>query len=243
MGDVDSSTRPALHGRSFDEYRDSYRAQVEQAIGFAGKGLDFFASIKAGTLLELAQRYVGDPKRLTILDIGCGIGFTDRFLIPSVRAVHGVDTSRECIDAARHANPGGEYRVYEGTELPYDDASFDVTFVFNVIHHVHMPDRQRFIREMSRVTRPGGLVVAIEQNPLNPLTRLAVARCSFDDGCELARRRAIEALFKGTDCSLLESRYVLFFPWAGRIFRWIERGLRHVPFGAQYLVVGQRGPN
>src|SRR6266550_5973957 len=105
--------------RSFDRYNDSYRKEVEQAIGFCGQDLDFYARIKAGALLELTRKYVGDPRKLDFLDIGCGIGVTDRFLIPHVAALHGVDTSAECVRAAALTNQAAKYRSYDGRELPY----------------------------------------------------------------------------------------------------------------------------
>ena len=224
----------------FDRYKDSYRKEVEKAIGFCGQDLDFYARIKARALLELTARHLGDPRHLAFLDIGCGIGVTDRFLLPHVRELRGVDTSVDSVRAAALANEAAEYRSYDGRTLPYLDSTFDVSFVFNVIHHIHMPERPQFVREMARVTRIGGLVVVIEQNPLNPLTRLAVSRCAFDDGCELARRRAVVALFSSIHGTVLESRYVMFFPWRGGLFRRLECHLRHVPFGAQYLVATRR---
>ena len=91
----------------------------------------------------------------------------------------GVDPSEAMIEAARKANPEADYRVADGTELPFEDGSFDLAFAVCVLHHVAPPDRPAFVAELARVTRPGGLTVVFEHNPLNPLTRLAVRRCTI----------------------------------------------------------------
>lgn len=41
-------------------------------------------------------------------------------------------------------------------------------------------------------------------------------------------------------CELVETRYIMFVLWGGPLMRVVERALRHVPLGAQYLVVGRR---
>ena len=94
-----------------------------------------------------------------------------------------------------------------------------------------------FLREMRRVVRPGGLVCLIEHNPLNPLTRLAVARCEFDRDAALLRSGK-----RGADggCRIApdRSQYFVLLPWATPFMRRIERGLRNLPFGAQYVACG-----
>ena len=87
------------------------------------------------------------------------------------------------------------------------------------------------------MTRPGGLVAVFEHNPLNPLTRLVVRRCAFDEGVVLVRRRDLERLVAsgGRDVA---SRYLLFTPWKAT---WaLERRLGGVPFGAQYVTYAAR---
>ena len=65
-----------------------------------------------------------------------------------------------------HARERG-LEVKEGsvTELPFDDASFDVTCSFKVLAHV--PDIGKALAEMARVTRPGGVMLAEFYNPLS----------------------------------------------------------------------------
>jgi len=248
---TDASSCPAHSQRSrvppgvkilanFDRYKDAYRREVQKAIGFSGRDVEFFAQAKARVLLQIAERHLGRTQNLRVLDVGCGIGLMDRFLRSHVDELHGVDLSVECIAAATAVNPDVEYRSYDGSRLPYDDERFDLSFVMNVLHHIHMPERRNFISEMCRVTRSRGLVLVIEQNPLNPLTRLAVSRCTFDDGCELARRRAVERLFDGNGARLVETRYIMFLPWSGRFVDKVEFALRGIPLGAQYVVVGER---
>ena len=90
------------------------------------------------------------------------------------------------------------------------------------------------------MVRPGGLVVVIEHNPMNPLTRMAVARCDFDEGVELASRKEARRLFVARGLQPVEHPYILFFPWRGNAPRRVERWLTWLPFGAQYIVAGRK---
>src|SRR5262245_42399095 len=113
----------------FDPYRDSYRDAVERSIGFARTELAFVTRAKARALLELSARRVGDPHRLSFLDVGCGPGETDRMLEGRVGGLAGVDIAPQMVDAARKRNPWAEYRaIRREAPLPYEPGTFDVTF-------------------------------------------------------------------------------------------------------------------
>ena len=223
----------------FDVYSDSYRAEIEQALPFGAMDLDRFTEAKADQLLELARRRLGLPETLTVLDVGCGTGETDRFLARRFSALHGVDMSEGLIERAREAVPAVEYRSYDGGRLPYEDSSFDLSFCINVMHHVPPPEWNRFVGEMRRATRPGGIVAVFEHNPLNPLTRRVVSRCSFDEDAVLLRRRRTKGLLAAAGLEPAEAGYILFLPLAARWARAVERPLRWVPLGAQYYVAAR----
>jgi hypothetical protein len=62
----------------YDRYRDRYEDDLDRALAFSGKRHEFFTRAKADELLRLARNYVGDLGRIDALDVGCGIGLTDR---------------------------------------------------------------------------------------------------------------------------------------------------------------------
>lgn len=223
----------------FDRFRESYGAELQRAAGFAGQEAGFFIRVKAEELLDVVRRRVGEPSQLRALDVGCGVGLTDEFLAPSFRELHGVDVSAGMVDAARRANPTVGYHVGDGRRLPFDDASFEVAFAICVIHHVAPPERVQFARELRRVIAPGGLVVVFEHNPLNPLTRLVVSRCAFDEDVSLLGVRELTLLLTGAGLDRPERRYVLFSPIDRPIMRRAERFLGSVPLGAQYYVAAE----
>ncbi len=223
-----------------DAYSDSYREQVESAISFAGAGLDLYTRRKADVLLDLASR-VGAPAQLSFLDVGCGIGETDRFLEGRVGRLTGVDVAPRALERARAANPWAEYRdAEEGGPLPVEDASVDVCFAICVLHHVRREERVPLLREMTRACRPGGLVAIFEHNALNPLTRRAVHGCEFDRDAELLGLRESLDLLWAAGLPRPQGRYIVFFPREGRLLRGIERRLRWLPLGAQFAVFAQR---
>jgi SAM-dependent methyltransferase len=191
-------------------------------------------------LTELAQRELGDPQQVRALDVGCGPGETDTFLVGRLRAIEGVDVSEGVLETARERNPGVTYQLYDGKRLPYEDGTFDLVFTICVVHHVPPTRWQEFVGELARVVRPGGVLAVVEHNPLNPLTRLAVSRCAFDDDAVLLGRRRTESLVQAAALELRPSRYIIFFPWRSKTLSRAERGLRRVPLGAQYVVTGRR---
>ena len=93
---------------------------------------------------------------------------------------------------------------------------------------------------MARVLRPGGLALILEHNPWNPLTRLAVARCPFDDDAILLGPSEATRHLSGAGLVREEKRYILFFPFDARIFRRVESGLGALPLGAQYYVASRK---
>jgi len=225
--------------KSFDRFEDSYESELEDVLRFSGQDADFFTRAKAQALCELTRRHVGEPAELSALDIGCAVGLTDTFLTPAFGHVTGVDVSAPLVERAAARNPKASYAAYDGGRLPYDDGSFDVVFAFCVLHHVPLPDRAGFVNEMHRVTRAGGIAVVGEHNPLNPLTRLVVSRCAFDDDAVLLGAREVDRLFGDAALRLVERRYILIAPWEAPIIHRLERTLRKLPLGAQYLTTGR----
>lgn len=97
-----------------------------------------------------------------ILDVGSGTGalaFALTQAIPSVR-VTGVDPSLAYVRYAQARTPGDRVRfsVGDAQALQFPDASVDKTLSLLVMNFI--PDPEKALREMMRVTRPGGIVAA-----------------------------------------------------------------------------------
>ena len=224
---------------STDAYGDRYRAEVRRAIGFVRQDHDFFVEAKARHLARIVAEHAGDPSHLRALDVGCGIGLTDRFLTSTFASLDGVDVSPEAVASATRRNPSVRYDVYDGRVLPYEDETFDVAFAVCVVQVLAPSSRLPFVREMARVVKRNGLVVVFEHNPLNPLTRLAARRWGTD-GAQLVTRRALADLVRTGGLEAVASRYILFFPFRSQLAGALERRLERVPAGAQYVVAARR---
>lgn len=233
---TETTTGPAL----FDAYGDSYRDAVQSSIAFAGANLDHFTEVKAEHVLDLCRRHLGDPSRQRVLDVGCGVGVTDRLLVDHLGDLHGVDVSSAEVARAADDVPGATYQSYDGVRLPHPDGSFDLSFCINVIHHVPVAQWPSFVAELARVVRPGGLVAVFEHNRFNPLTRRAVAACEFDADATLVPRRRLRRLVQDAGLTPIESPYIVFLPFGGAAAFRVDRLLRAVPAGAQYYLAARR---
>jgi ubiquinone/menaquinone biosynthesis C-methylase UbiE len=230
---------PLVAPAAFDRFAADYENALNDAIAFAGAPHDVYVSAKVEALLRLVRRrLIGAPSEA--LDVGCGVGLTDRHLLSHVGTLHGVDVSEEMVAVARERNPDVEYRTYDGSALPYDEGRFDLVFAICVLHHVAPAARPALFGELRRVVRPGGLITVFEHNPLNPLTRRVVRSCRFDEDVELLGRRRLAESLRAARVEVTDQEYLLFFPWRGNVLRALERRLARVPLGAQYVVAGRR---
>ncbi len=222
----------------FDSYDKSYGAVVQSSIDFSGLPHSFFMAAKADILRDIIAARLGGRQKPAALDVGCGVGEFHPLIHGAFRRLCGTDVSAASIAQAKRNNPSVEYEAYDGRVLPYDRAAFDLATAICVMHHVPPARRLDFLSEMRRIVRPGGLVCIIEHNPLNPLTRLAVARCEFDRDAVLLRAGQTCRLMTGSGLRDVETRFFLLLPWATPLMRRIEHGLAHAPLGAQYVSCG-----
>jgi len=224
----------------FDEYKDSYRDELRKSIAFAHQDHDFYTELKADYLLRLGTEFLGPAASLRVLDVGCGVGLTDRFLVGKVAELHGIEIAAGPLERARSAVPEAMFTAYDGQSIPFEDHRFDLAFAICVVHHVPPARWKAFIGEMKRVVKPGGLVMIFEHNHWNPGTRRVVDTCVFDRNAVLLTARETRALMTGNGLAIARSRYIVFFPFRHALLQWLDRRLGWCPLGAQYVVVGRK---
>jgi len=113
-----------------------------------------------------------DPRSgQSILDLAAGTGSSSVvFAKPGVRVVAG-DFSQGMLAVGRKRHPEIEFAFADATALPFEKAEFDaVTISFGLRNVV---DTSKALREMLRVTKPGGRLVVCEFSKVtNPVVRL-----------------------------------------------------------------------
>jgi SAM-dependent methyltransferase len=107
-----------------------------------------------------------------VVDVGCGTGALTAVLAELVGAanVAGVDPSEPFVAQACARVPGADLRVAPAEALPFEDAAFDAALSQLVFHFVSNPVAA--VREMARVTRPGGRVAACVWDMTGGMTML-----------------------------------------------------------------------
>jgi SAM-dependent methyltransferase len=162
----------------------------------------------------------------TALDVGCGPGALTRALADrlGVANVSAAEPSEPFAAACRERVPGVEVVVAGAEALPFADASFDAALSQLVVNFMQEPERG--VREMARVTRPGGVVAACVWDYAAEMTLL---RAFWDAAREVEPERGAAA-DEGT-----------VMPWCGEGELgelWDRAGLEGVRSGA--LVVSAR---
>jgi ubiquinone/menaquinone biosynthesis C-methylase UbiE len=151
-----SSPRPT--GTTLDRFR--LNALVTQ-IAFGGRRRRVYRQLTA-----LSGTRPGDR----VLDVGCSSGYLVRLLAAAAGpsgTVTGLDPSEAAVAYARRRAPGNAtFLAGVAQDLSaFPDATFDVVTSTLAIHHVPARKRQDALREMYRVTRPGGQLLVADFDP------------------------------------------------------------------------------
>jgi SAM-dependent methyltransferase len=200
--------------------RDVWEKHAAEWVAWARTpGHDSYWRFHRDALFEI----VPPPGRLT-LDIGCGEGRLSRDLQERGHRTIGIDATPAMVEAARAADPDGEYVVADATQLPFDDASADLAIAFMSL--MDMDDMTAAVREAARVLEPGGRFVAAVVHPINsgheldrehPQSHLVMTYDYFD------RRRYRDEIERNGLTMTFESRHWTlqdyFDAWLGAGFR------------------------
>lgn len=123
---------------------------------------------------RLRQTLRGAPLAgdLTLLEVGCGAGFTAVYLADCFREYLGVDYSEELIAYARahHERPGVGFEAAHINDFR-PDRRFDAALAIGVLHHVD--DLPGVLGRIRGLLKPGGWFLANEPQPANPAIHLA----------------------------------------------------------------------
>jgi len=127
-----------------------------------GEAYDVFMGRWSSELASHLVQFVGVIDGDDVLDVGSGTGSLAAAVstvAPSSRIV-GIDRSEPyvAVARARHQSHRTRFAVGDAQRLPFDDANFDRTLSLLILNFV--PDPEKALTEMIRVTRPGGTVAA-----------------------------------------------------------------------------------
>jgi SAM-dependent methyltransferase len=130
----------------------SFNVSADAYLRFMGR----YSEPLAAQFADLAGARGGQR----LLDVGCGPGALTAELVNRVGPdlVSAVEPSASFVAAARERLPDMDIRQTAAERLPFGDAAFDAALAQLVVHF--MADPVAGLREMGRVTRPGGVVAA-----------------------------------------------------------------------------------
>jgi 2-polyprenyl-3-methyl-5-hydroxy-6-metoxy-1,4-benzoquinol methylase len=112
---------------------------------------------------SFAKAYVKDK---TVLEVGCGTGYGAHYMSKPAREVVAVDISNDAIQYSK-----GQYneanlcfKELSGSELPFDDSSFDTVVSLHVIEHIEKNKVTHWLSEINRVLKDEGIFIVSTPN-------------------------------------------------------------------------------
>ena len=119
----------------------------------------------AGVSLESLR-----PEQARVVDVGCGVGGSTRHIVSKFAMSYGCGITLSPYQARRAgeitSQDAGippesvvEFKVEDALNQPFEDDSFDL--VWSLESGEHMPDKERFVKELARVCKPGGRIILV----------------------------------------------------------------------------------
>jgi len=105
--------------------------------------------------ISIIKRFITRAPKGKILDVACGTGRT--FPCYGNRKIFGVDISKEMLEQAKRDYPESHLQISDAKKLPFKSGTFSAVITARFI--CHTPEYREVIKEMVRVTKPGGSII------------------------------------------------------------------------------------
>tara|TARA_R110000787_G_scaffold8895_30_gene30698 strand:+ start:1366 stop:2241 length:876 start_codon:yes stop_codon:yes gene_type:complete len=166
VGDVPAD-KPAAPGSLDHSSRDEFFAHYEEYSVSADR-VKSFTNLRDSLLTVMSTSVLKSP--FDILDVGCNAGTLSILWSDLGHRVSGIDVNKPLLDLAdsrgKQAGHDIDFRLGTATDLPWDDGSFDICCVPELLEHVK--EWEACLNEAIRVLRPGGLLYISTSSYLCP---------------------------------------------------------------------------
>ena len=143
--------------------------QCQKPTGWLGRLILWNMNSRHSKVTDWGLSKISIQKQDIILDIGCGGGRTVSKLAAHATGgkVYGLDYSQASVAVAKGTNRSwiemGRVEIHDGSvsQLPFPANTFDL--VTAVETHLWWPDLPADMREVSRVLKPGGMLIIIAE--------------------------------------------------------------------------------
>jgi len=163
--------------------------------------------------------WLSPAKGLDWVDVGCGTGAFTQLLLDrcAPRRVSAIDPSAEQIAYARKtaAAKRVDFEIGDAQSLPFGDGAFDASVMALVITFV--PDPNKAVAELKRVTKPGGMVATymwdifnkgFPQQPLREAVERMGIEVPFLPGHAHSRMDNMQGYFKSAELEAIATRVI-----------------------------------
>lgn len=205
----------AQHDRElFNSIADKYFAKDLAASSCQARGQRLFQTLRAVPM---------DPDT-SVLEVGCGAGFTARYLEGTCDNYCGVDYAEQLVAYAERHNGRQGVRFVADNIMDFQPPEpFDVALMIGVLHH--FDNIAETLQHVVSLVRPGGWVVANEPHPGNPLVHIA-----------RGLRKRTDANYSSDQCELTGDELHSLYIQAGLVDVRIQpQGLFSTPFAEVVL--------
>ena len=166
----------------------------------AGDAYERYMGRWSRKVAPLFTGWIGAPAGAEWIDVGCGTGVLTSVILSRCEPsrVVGIDSSAAFLQTAQDqvADRRVSFRTGDAQALPEGDAAFDLAVSGLVLNFI--PDKDRAVREMARVVKPGG---AVALDVWDYAGHMQVMRAFFDAANELdARAREFDDGVKAPVC-------------------------------------------
>ena len=143
--------------------------QCQKPSGWMGRFTLWRMNASHSKLTDWGLAHIAIEKHYTILDVGCGGGRTVSKLaaLATQGKVYGIDFSADSVAFSQKTNAQSiqagrvEIRQASVSQLPFPDNTFDL--ITAVETHFWWPSVSSDMREVFRVTKPGGMLIVIAE--------------------------------------------------------------------------------